>query len=46
MRVIEAQKMGFTHCVVPESNLNRMAAPKGIDVFGTRTVADAVKYLF
>jgi DNA repair protein RadA/Sms len=46
MRVIEAQKMGFTRCVVPKSNLNRMAGPKGIDVFGTRTVADAVEYLF
>jgi DNA repair protein RadA/Sms len=46
MRVIEAQKMGFTHCVVPKSNLKRMAGLKGIEVFGTRTVADAVEYLF
>jgi len=45
-RVIEAQKMGFTRCIVPKSNLNRMAAMKGIDIFGARTVADAVEYLF
>ena len=45
-RVIEAQKMGFANCIVPKSNLNRMAKVKGIEVFGTRNVADAVAYLF
>ncbi len=45
-RIAEATKMGFTRCLVPESNLKRMSDIDGIDLVGIRTVADAVEILF
>ncbi len=45
-RVAEIKKMGFTRCLVPESNLKRMTAIKGIELVGIKTVSDAVELLF
>jgi DNA repair protein RadA/Sms len=45
-RVAEIKKMGFTRCLVPESNLKRMSPVKGIELVGIKTVSDAVEYLF
>jgi len=46
MRTAEAKKMGFTQCLVPESNLKRMAAVKGIKLKGIKTVEEAMEELF
>jgi len=46
IRVGEAKKMGFTRCLVPESNVKRMPSIKGIDITGIKTVSDAIEALF
>jgi len=45
-RTAEAKKMGFTQCLVPESNLKRMTAVKGIKLKGIKTVEAAMEELF
>jgi len=45
-RVGESKKMGFTRCIVPESNLKRIMNLTGIELLGVRTVSDAVEALF
>jgi len=46
IRVSEIKKMGFTRCLVPESNLKRMTAVKGIEVLGIADVSSAMEILF
>ncbi|MBW2590851.1 MAG: DNA repair protein RadA, partial [Deltaproteobacteria bacterium] len=46
IRVGEAKKMGFTRCLVPESNIKRMSSIKDIDITGIKTVSDAIETLF
>jgi len=38
--------MGFSRCLVPESNLKRMTAVKGIEVIGIADVSSAMEILF
>jgi DNA repair protein RadA/Sms len=45
-RVAEAKKMGFLKCYVPESNLKRISAAKGIKLKGIKSVAEAMEELF
>ncbi len=45
-RVSECAKMGFTRCLVPESNLARTPASGDIQILGIKTVSDAMKALF
>lgn len=45
-RAAEAKKMGFTRCLVPASNLQRIAATKGMEFKGIRTVSEAMEELF
>ena len=45
-RVGESKKMGFSRCIVPESNLKRVMDVKGIELIGVRSVSDAVEALF
>lgn len=45
-RVAEIRKMGFTRCLLPESNVRRMTRVDGIEVIGIRTVGQAVETLF
>jgi DNA repair protein RadA/Sms len=45
-RVSEIMKMGFTRCLVPESNLKRMKQVDGIEVVGIKSMAEAVETLF
>ncbi len=42
LRVREAAQMGFTRCVVPESNA---AAPAGCELVGVKTVSEAIDAL-
>ncbi len=46
IRVAEIRKMGFTRCLVPMSNLDRMTVVDGVEVRGVGTVAEAVEELF
>jgi DNA repair protein RadA/Sms len=46
IRVSEIKKMGFTRCLIPESNLKRMTRIKGIEVIGITDVAGAMEILF
>jgi len=46
IRVTETRKMGFTKCIIPESNLKRMKAVNGIEVTGAATVVQAIETLF
>ncbi|MDY6790703.1 MAG: DNA repair protein RadA [Thermodesulfobacteriota bacterium] len=46
IRVGEAKKMGFTRCLVPESNLKRMSNITGIDMTGIKTIAECIETLF
>ncbi len=45
-RVAETRKMGFTRCLVPESNLRRMSVIDDIEVIGIRSVEQAIETLF
>ena len=45
-RVSEAQKMGFTRCLVPAGNLKRMVKAGGVELKGVKTVAQAMEELF
>ena len=40
LRIREAQKLGFTRCVVPVSNLEHWKPIAGIDVVGIREISD------
>jgi len=45
-RIAEINKMGFTRCLVPDSNLKRIPPKDGIEISGVKTVEDAVEGLF
>ena len=40
LRIREAMKLGFTRCVVPESNLEQWKGAPGIEVVGIREIGD------
>ncbi|OQX18453.1 MAG: DNA repair protein RadA [Desulfobacteraceae bacterium IS3] len=46
IRVAEVKKMGFTKCFVPKSNLKRMTEITGIEIFGVKSVIEAIEELF
>lgn len=43
-RVQEAAKLGFKRVIIPERNIGGWAAPKGVEVIGVSTVAEALDY--
>jgi DNA repair protein RadA/Sms len=45
-RISECRKMGFTRCLVPASNLKRLAAAGGLEIAGVRTITEVVENLF
>ncbi len=45
-RIMEAQKMGFSRCVVPKGSLKRLPKIKDIRMEGVGSVADAMERLF
>ena len=45
-RVTEARKMGFDRCLIPENNLKRTSATKGMEMIGIKTVDQAIEVLF
>ncbi len=46
LRVAEAKKMGFTRCLVPQSNLKRIGEISDIEIVGIKTVTEAMEALF
>ena len=45
-RIVEMKKMGFTRCLIPESNLKRLRCPEGIELIGIGNVEAAMEVLF
>jgi len=45
-RLAEAKKMGFTRCLLPESNLKRLNGKPGLDLLGVKNIDQAVESLF
>jgi DNA repair protein RadA/Sms len=45
-RVAEIKKMGFTRCLVPDTNLKRIPKIEGIEISGVKTVGEAIEALF
>jgi len=45
-RILEARKMGFNRCILPQSNLKRLADAEDIQITGVRSVSEAVEALF
>lgn len=43
-RVLEAAKLGFKRVIIPENNIGGWTVPKGIEVIGVSTVAEALDY--
>jgi DNA repair protein RadA/Sms len=45
-RVMEIKKMGFKRCLLPESNLKRMAGIDDIELAGIKNISEAMEILF
>jgi len=45
-RIIEAKKMGFTRCLIPQSNSKRLADLSGIEITGIRNISEGIESLF
>ena len=45
-RVNEMKKMGFTRCLVPRNNLERMAILQGLELIGVKNLSEAMETLF
>ena len=46
VRISEAEKMGFSRCLVPQSNLKRISVNNGLELIGIKTIPEAVEVLF
>ena len=45
-RLAECARMGFTHLIVPRTNLRALRIPEGLDVRGVATLREALSLLF
>ncbi len=45
-RIAESRKMGFSRCLLPQSNLKRLPNIEGIEIEGVKTVSEVVEKLF
>ena len=45
-RVQEAQKMGFTRCLLPQNNLKRLERLADIETVGVQTISELADLLF
>ena len=46
LRVKEAARLGFNRCLLPAGNLKNLDQPKGMELIGVRSAAEALEYLF
>ena len=44
-RIQDANKLGFTHCVVPSSNLEGLSGIEGIKITGVAAVREAIELI-
>lgn len=42
----EAQKLGFTRCLIPQRNLVKLPAVKGMELMGVATLKEAIQQVF
>lgn len=45
-RVMEAKKLGFTTCILPEASADSLKSIKGIKIVGIRTIRDIGSFMF
>ncbi len=45
-RLAEARKMGFTRCLLPESNLKRVNGDPGLELLGIKNISQAMESIF
>ncbi len=45
-RITEAKKMGFTRCLLPESNRKRLTGIDGITIVGIENISEGIESLF
>jgi DNA repair protein RadA/Sms len=46
LRVKEAARLGFNRCLLPAGNLKNLDHPKGMQLIGVHSAAEALEYLF
>lgn len=46
VRIVEAEKMGFTKFLVPDGNLKQMTLKNSMEIVGIKTVSEAMEILF
>jgi len=46
IRVAEIAKMGFTRCLVPDTNLKRMSRINDCELLGIKSISEAMEILF
>ena len=46
LRVKEAARLGFDHCILPAGNLKNLDKPKGMKLVGVKTADEAMGHLF
>jgi DNA repair protein RadA/Sms len=44
-RVLEAAKMGFKSCILPEANAKGIKKKDGLRIFGVSSIADALEII-
>jgi len=44
-RLREVEKLGYTTCIIPESNKKFLKDKYKLDIIGVKNVIDAIKYL-
>ncbi len=45
-RILEAEKMGFTSCILPDNSRSRIKETMGIKLIGISTISDVMELLF
>ncbi len=46
LRVKEAARLGFTHCILPQGNLKNIDVPKSIELIGVSHASQALEHIF
>ncbi|ONI45730.1 DNA repair protein RadA [Candidatus Epulonipiscioides gigas] len=44
-RIIEASKLGFKRCIIPQANKDKLPQIEGIEIIGVKRIDDALKYM-
>jgi DNA repair protein RadA/Sms len=44
-RVVEAAKMGFETCILPQANKGKLKTPEGIKLVGVKNIGEVLQYI-